>query len=75
MARVGHLDERFTGYGFEDNDYCRRVDRAAMLLGTYEACVVRHGSPIESTFRSRHDFQTLYAMNDAIYKEKWKGQS
>src|SRR6516165_10476664 len=36
---VGLLDERFAGYGFEDNDYCTRVLRAGLKLGVWDGCV------------------------------------
>jgi glycosyltransferase involved in cell wall biosynthesis len=74
VARVGHLDERFVGYGWEDNDYCRRIQRSGLAVAYYDACRVLHGdSTNTSTFRSRHDIKTLYATNETLYKEKWAG--
>lgn len=47
---VGLLDERFTDYGGDDDDYCYRVRQAGLGLGIYDGCVVDHGS-LQSTFR------------------------
>lgn len=47
---VGVLDERFTDYGGDDDDYCFRVRQAGFKLGIYDRCVVDHGT-LQSTFR------------------------
>lgn len=47
---VGLLDERFTCYGGDDDDYCYRVRRAGHRLGVFDRCVVDHRS-LRSTFR------------------------
>jgi GT2 family glycosyltransferase len=43
VALVGMMDERYTGYGADDRDYCRRVQDAGLELGVTPRCVVRHG--------------------------------
>lgn len=43
LDEVGPLDERFFGYGGDDDDYCARVQRAGYLLGVTPEVVVRHG--------------------------------
>jgi GT2 family glycosyltransferase len=70
LGVVGMLDERFVAYGWEDNDYCRRVNKAGMLIGIFDGCFVDH-STLHSTFRG-----DAYAAGDinagrAIYLEKW----
>ena len=40
---VGPLDERFTGYGCEDDDYCLRAQNAGWELAVTPEVVVRHG--------------------------------
>lgn len=50
IDRVGLLDERFTDYGGEDDDYCYRVRKAGLKIGVYDGCVVDHGT-LPSTFR------------------------
>lgn len=40
---VGELDERFDGYGRDDDDYCRRVRNAGLKLAVTPEVVMRHG--------------------------------
>jgi GT2 family glycosyltransferase len=68
---VGMLDERFSGYGFEDNDYCRRVLATGLRLGIWDGCVVDHAEGLSSSFRSRSDLMTLIRLNQRLYEEKW----
>jgi GT2 family glycosyltransferase len=68
---VGLLDERFAGYGFEDDDYCRRVARAGRQLAVYDDCLVDHTGQLPSTFRTRRDYPALHAHNRRLYQEKW----
>lgn len=76
IQQIGELDERFLGYGYEDNDYCRRVLDAKLTLGVYDACIVEHTMGKTSSFRRRDDIERpteemLLADNRAIYQEKW----
>jgi len=66
--QVGTLDERFTGYGYDDDDYCQRVKDAGYNLGVFDGCVVEHGSH-PSTYRSQPG--TSLAPNYARFLEKW----
>src|SRR5262249_12754943 len=68
---VGPLDERFSGYGFEDNDYCARVLAAGLKLGIWDVCVVDHSGEFPSTFRNRPDIWSLYARNWRLFRDKW----
>ena len=43
FEEVGLLDERFVGYGWEDDDYCRRVRDAGYKLACTANAVVKHG--------------------------------
>jgi len=47
---VGLLDESFTGYGYDDDDYCLRVRQAGLKIGIFDGCVVDH-SQLEPTYR------------------------
>lgn len=68
--KIGPLDERFTGYGYEDNDYCDRVRAAGHEVGVWSGTVVLHPAPGSvSTFRSG-DWLPLYEQNRKIYEEK-----
>ena len=40
---VGELDERFVGYGYEDDDYCRRTRLAGWRCGVLAGVRVIHG--------------------------------
>ncbi len=71
LERVGELDERFVGYGFEDNDFCVRARRAGFALGVWDGCVVDHGGGLPSTFRDRRGFQALFDRNRKLFEEKW----
>lgn len=64
--RVGPLDERFVGYGYDDNDYSDRVLRSGLRLGIWHTTVVEHGS-IPSTFRTRADIDEITRQNHRIY--------
>lgn len=66
---VGVLDETFTGYGCDDDDYCLRVRRARRKIGIFDGCVVDHGS-LESTFRPGNKGGDFSA-NLQRFKEKW----
>jgi len=68
---VGLLDERYSGYGYEDDDFCYRILRAGMTLGICEGCVVDHSRPDASIFRRRPDLQRLERENRAIFERKW----
>jgi GT2 family glycosyltransferase len=68
--RVGPLDERFVHYGWEDNDYCRRVREAGLKLGISDRCYVDHSS-LRSTFRGDAAAAGDIRPNQRIYVEKW----
>ena len=68
---LGELDERFSGYGFDDNDYCARILAAGLELAVCDGCVVEHGV-LPPTFRSRPGWRTLSKQNEELYVEKWR---
>jgi len=67
---IGPLDERFVGYGYEDNDYCRRARAAGFTLAVSPDCVVDHTGKLRPTFRSRRDFPHLVLQNRRLYMQK-----
>lgn len=69
-ATLGPLDERFVGYGFEDNDYCARVFEAGSKIGIWDGCVVEHAHR-PSVFRTRPNFSVLFEQNRQLYRSKW----
>jgi len=68
---VGVFDERFTAYGSEDNDYCIRVSRLGLRIGTYDPCIVAHDGV--STFRTMKHNIDMLERGRQILREKWKG--
>lgn len=68
IEKVGLLDERYTGYGLDDDDFCFSVRRAWLKIGVYDLCYVDH-STLRSSFRSyKHaDFKP----NLKLFIEKW----
>lgn len=69
LDAVGALDERFTAYGWEDNDYCRRAIDKGFKLGVFDGCFVDHTS-LTSTFRGKNGPGNIEP-GRKIYKEKW----
>ena len=67
---VGLLDESFTGYGCEDDDYSLRVRRAGMKLGIHDGCFVDHLS-MPSSFRGPAGAGGDYRPNLEVFKRKW----
>jgi hypothetical protein len=70
FERIGLLDERFTSYGWEDNDFCRRVQNAGLKLGIHDGVFVDHGS-LPSTFRGLGGPGGDIGPGRQIYLEKW----
>ena len=71
LETLGELDERFGGYGFDDNDYCARAHQAGLELGVWDGCVVEHGT-LPPTFRSLSFWRTLSRQNEEAYVQKWR---
>jgi GT2 family glycosyltransferase len=71
ITQVGLFDERFTGYGYEDDDYCLRVRNLGLRLGIFDSCVVDHSGVLPSTFRTRTDVSRLIDLNRKLYYEKY----
>ncbi len=70
IAAVGLLDERYTAYGWEDVDYCRRVHDAGLLVGIDDRCFVDHAR-LMSTFRGDPHAAGPIDEGRRIYFEKW----
>jgi GT2 family glycosyltransferase len=70
LDTVGFLDERFTAYGFEDDDYCLRVRKAGLKIGVHDDCFVDHTS-LTSTFRGDPLTSAQLAGGQSIFESKW----
>lgn len=68
--RLGPLDERFVGYGWEDNDYCARARAAGLGCGVADVCVVDHSGELPSSFRTREDLWHQHEINRRLYERK-----
>jgi hypothetical protein len=77
--KVGPMDERFVGYGFEDNDYNARVWNAGDRVGIISAVVVKHGKPqypFSSSFaryNSMEKLSEMFGSNEKLMREKHSG--
>lgn len=67
---VGLLDERFVGYGFDDDDYCLRIRQAGLKIAIHDGCYVDHGS-LKSSYRGEPHAAGMLNQNAAIYRDKW----
>lgn len=70
VKTVGLLDERFVGYGMEDDDYCLRVRNAGLKIGIFDGCYVDHSS-LKSSFRGEAGAGGDFKPNMKLFIEKW----
>jgi GT2 family glycosyltransferase len=62
------MDEQFTGYGYDDVDWCiRAIQHGYFLID--RGSIVRHID--DSCFRSDPGWAESYARNEALLREKW----
>ena len=71
LDRIGLLDERFVGYGFDDNDYSRRTLAGGFDLAVSEKCVVDHSGSLPSTYRAKPDILQLTENNRKLFYAKY----
>lgn len=70
IEAVGLLDERFTTYGWQDNDFCHRVRLAGLKVGIHDGCYVDHGSLV-STYRGGAAAAGDIEPGRRIFEAKW----
>jgi GT2 family glycosyltransferase len=68
---VGGLDEAFGIGFFEDDDYCRRVEREGWRIVCAEDVFVHHHLSASFEKKDPAERQALFERNKAIYEEKW----
>lgn len=68
---VGPLDEAFGLGFFEDDDYCRRVERAGLDIACAEDVFVHHHLSASFDALKAERRQALFETNKAIYEAKW----
>lgn len=64
---IGYLDDRFSGYGCEDDDFCIRAMKAGYKMAVAPV-FVRHDA---TTSFKELDKKTLFQHNKDLFKEKW----
>jgi GT2 family glycosyltransferase len=78
-GRIGLMDERFVGYGHDDDDYNRRARLAGLNVGITGAFAVRHGiagKPMHGTYGrlfTPEEHTAMYEENQRRYIDKWGG--
>lgn len=69
--KVGPLDEAFGIGFFEDDDYCRRVERAGWTIACADDVFVHHNLSASFNKLKQEKRQALFEQNKAIYEAKW----
>jgi len=68
VEKIGFMDTRFVAYGYDDDDYCRRVLNAGLKIGVYDGCKINHFI-LPSVFRNKG---INIEVNKKIYDDKWE---
>ena len=63
---VGKMDERFTGYGGDDDDYSLRTQKAGLHLGVTSKVVVKHGHGKHGSSSSFYKVMTPVERSDSM---------
>lgn len=71
FKRVGVLDEAFGRGFFEDDDYCRRVEKLGLRVVCAEDVFVHHQLSASFNKLKQQDRQKLFEENKKIYEAKW----
>jgi O-antigen biosynthesis protein len=69
--RVGPLDEAFGRGFFEDDDYCRRVEKLGLRTVCAEDAFIHHQLSASFNKLKQQDRQKLFEENKKIYEAKW----
>ena len=69
--RVGEMDESFGIGFFEDDDYCRRVEKEGLLIGCADDVFVHHHLSASFDALKADLKKELFDRNKAIYEAKW----
>lgn len=67
---VGLLDERYVGYGMDDDDYCFSVRKAGLKIMVHDGCFVDHKS-LRSSYRGSPTTSSDFRPNLELFKQKW----
>ncbi len=80
IEKVGMLDERYAGYGYDDVDYCRRVFNAGYQFAVTKNVKVKHGhgaNTASSSYSREFGKKQGQIQGHAadLYKAKWGDSS
>ena len=67
---VGLLDERYTEYGADDDDFSFEVRKAGLKIGIHDGCYVDHGS-LNSSYRGEAGAGGDFRHNLKLFIAKW----
>ena len=70
FEKIGLLDEKYTGYGSEDVDFCRRAQHAGFTLAITSLATVSH-KKCSSSYSREHTLELKRAESARTYLEKW----
>ena len=70
LGLCGGLDERYVGYGCDDDDYSFEVRARGLNLAVHDGCFVDHGS-LRSSFRGAAGAGGDYRRNLKLFCDKW----
>ncbi len=71
FQQVGLLDENYGRGFFEDDDYCRRIDRLDLQIACAEDVFIHHHLSASFNQIPDRDKQALFEKNKAYYESKW----
>jgi GT2 family glycosyltransferase len=69
--KVGELDEAFGIGMFEDDDYCRRVQKEGWDIACAEDVFIHHHLSASFSQIKQEKRQAMFEANKAIYEAKW----
>ncbi|WP_167496452.1 glycosyltransferase [Desulfopila sp. IMCC35006] len=69
--RVGPLDEAFGRGFFEDDDYCRRIEKLGLRVVCAEDVFIHHELSASFDMLKQQERQELFEENKKIYEAKW----
>lgn len=71
FERVGLLDESFGRGFFEDDDYCRRIEKEGLRVVCAEDVFVHHHLSASFDKLKQSERQQLFEDNKKLYEQKW----
>lgn len=71
---VGEMDERYTGYGRDDMDFCKRMEALGYHTQPIEIPVTHTGGTSfwRGEVEGKYKMQEIADLNNRLFDEKWK---